>query len=480
MKASIYRLAIWVFLANTVQAQYQPIPLDPAQLRQDFQILKTNLEEFHPCLYTYTNKSQFDAVFQQIEAKLEAPMTALEFFRLLMPLHLAIRNNHTKIYPPNDYVEAATTTLPRLPIRLYWYQDSLFVTEDLSRENQIGVGSQITSINGEDALDVFQFLANQLSTDGFNRSYPYTLAGLGFSRYYAYFKGTPDEFLIEYKTAEGIPKKARIAGIPVPEIMATRKIRVKDSPRKDELDFRVQNKIGILRLSTFQIDPSSNITPRAYKTLLKSAFSELKSANIKTLILDLRGNGGGFPEAAYHLLSYLISEPVYPSKGEYALVGGISPPHHYEEDMFFKHFNRQPLKWDGEYYQVKGAARTKVKPKPLTYKGKLLVLINSRCASATTELLGQIASHCSATFIGEETGGNPATQVASDLLSLVLPNADLKVQLPVIRSVMNVTFENKGQGLMPDVLFRPRVEDILSGEDTLLKFALRQAQSPDD
>lgn len=474
---SFYLLFCWGLFLSNLKAQYTS-SLPSEQLQKDLNILRSELERVHPGLYTYTPKSELDALFEGISAQLDTAMTALQFYRLLMPLHRAIGNNHTKIYPPQDYVEALTSDLPRLPLRLYWYHDSLFVTEDVSRENQIGTGSQILSINGEDALSVFQYLANQLTTDGVNVSYPYTLTGLGFSRYYSYFKGTPETFLIEYKTPTGIQKEIRIAGIPVSEIMANRGVRIKKSAPKDVLHFQMQDRLGILRLSTFQIDPSSNITPKAYKSLLKSSFSKLASENIKSLILDLRDNGGGYPEAANHLLSYLISNTVYPTKGEYALVEGITSPHHYEEDMFFKHFNRQPLKWDGAYYQVKGAASTKIKPSTLSYNGKLLVLINSKCASATTELLGQIASQCSATFIGEETGGNPVTQVASDLLSLVLPNSRLKVQMPLIRSVMNVTFENDGHGLKPDIPFRPKIEDVLNGKDTLLELALRIAQSP--
>ncbi len=476
-KKLILGLVCWGLSSPAIEAQYPPAVLSPAELQQDLNILQTELQNVHPGLYTYTPKSKLDAIFKSIRTELDTPSTPLAFFRSLMPLHRAIGNNHTKIYPPDDYVDALTTQLPRLPLRLYWYQDTLFVTEDVSQENEIGQGSQIVSINGENALEVFRFLANQLTTDGVNLSYPYTLTGLGFSRYYGYFKGTPESFLIEYKTPEGIQKEMYMSGIPVPEIMANREARIKQGPPKDELHFSVQDGVGILRLSTFQIDPSSNSTPKAYKRLLKDTFSQLEADNIKTLILDLRDNGGGFPEAANHLLSYLISKPVYPSRGEYALVNSISAPHHYQEDMFFKHFHRQPLQWDGQYYQVKGAARTKVKPNTLTFTDKLLVLINSRCASATTELLGQIASHCSATFIGEETGGNPVTQVASDLLTLVLPNSQLKVQLPAIRSVMNVSFENEGYGLQPDIPFRPRVEDILAGKDTLLELALKLAQS---
>lgn len=471
-------LICWGILVSTTFAQYTPDALSPNQLQEDLRILRTELEKVHPGLYTYTPKSQLDAVFDNISMQLKEPLSALQFFRLLMPLHRAIGNNHTKIYPPEDYVRALTTDLPRLPLRLYWYQDSLFVTEDVSQENQIGQGSQITSINGEDALAVFRFLADQLTTDGHNLSYPFTLTGLGFSRYYGYFKGTPETFQIGYKTPAGIQKEISLRGIPVPEIMANREARIKKVAPKDEFDFQVENGVGTMRLSTFQIDPSSNITPKAYKAFLKSTFSRLANERIKSLVLDLRDNGGGFPEAANHLLSYLISETVYPSKGEYALVNGISPPHYYEEEMFFKHFNRQPLKWDGQYYQVKGAARTKVKPASTTFRGKLLVLINSRCASATTELLGQVASHCTATFLGEETGGNPVTQAASDLLTLVLPNSQLKVQMPMIRSVMNVTFENDGHGLKPDIPFRPSIRDVLSGKDTLLKLALKIAQSP--
>ena len=319
-KYTLCLLACWAIFVSVTFAQHKQDSLPPNLLEEDLNVLRTELESLHPGLYTYTPKLELDAVFDGIKAQLDHPMTALQFFRLLMPLHPAIGNNHTKIYPPQDYVKALTTHLPRFPFRLYWYQDSLFVTEDVSRENQIGPGSQILSINGERALSVFQFLAKQLTTDGYNLSYPYTLTGLGFSRYYGYFKGTPATFQIEYKTPSGIQKEVRVAGIPVPEIMANRQVRIKKMEAKDEFDFQVRNGIGILRLSTFQIDPSSNFTPKAYKTFLKSTFSRLANENIHSLVLDLRDNGGGFPEAANHLLSYLISETVYPSLGEHALV----------------------------------------------------------------------------------------------------------------------------------------------------------------
>lgn len=478
MKDLIYSIIIWMSLANSVQAQYKPIQLNPAQLQQDFHILRSNLEGVHPRLYTYTAKPQFDTIFKQIEAKLNTPMTALEFFRQLMPLHQAIRNNHTKIFPPQIYVDALTSALPRLPLRLYWYQDTLFVQEDFSREEQIGVGSSITSINGEDALAVFKFIAQQLSTDGYNTSYPYTITGQAFSRLYAYFKGTPNQFVIEYKNKEGVCKTAEIAAIPFAEIMAKREQQIESQPNKDEHSFRLEKGVGVLRISSFLIDPSRNIKPRQYKELLESTFNRLQAEKIETLILDLRDNGGGFPEAADRLLRYLISETVYPSKAEYALVKSIPTPHHFQEDFFFKHFHRQALKWGGQHYQIKGVDQIKVKPSPHAFQGKLVVLINAKCASATTGLLGQIASHTEAIFVGEETGGNPVTQVASDLLTLILPNSNLKVQLPVICSEMNVNFENKGYGLRPDIPFRPRIEAVLKGEDTLLEFALGLAQSP--
>jgi len=444
--------------------------LSTTQLKQDLGILRSNLEEIHPGLYSYTPKATLDSLFEAIELKLDKPMSALAFYRLVVPLHTYIRNNHTQISPPESYISALMTHLPRLPIKLYHRKDSIFVEEDFSMEQTIGAGALIKTINGKPIRTLFQQMLQWITTDGYNLSYPHFVAGYTFSRRYAYFYGTPSSYTIEFVDPSGLHKTATIQAITFDQIIANRDSLVGKKPApKPILDYQEKQGLAIMRVGSFQFDKSNEVKPAAYIKFLAESFKRIKEADIDTLVLDLRNNGGGFPEAANKLLAYLLRAPVHPIKGEYTQTKRIEAPHYFKEDFFLRHFNRQAKVWDGQQLNIRGADKVVVKPKKNAFSGQLYVLINARSASATGELIGQIKSHCNATFVGEESGGNPASIVANDLLTLVLPHSSVSIQLPAVWSILNVSFENKGRGIIPDIECIPTIEAILNNRDEAME-----------
>ncbi len=207
--------------------------------------------------------------------------------------------------------------------------------------------------------------------------------------------------------------------------------------------------------------------------MIKGVFQELKAKKIENLILDVRNNGGGYGEAADEVLRYLISAPIFPYKDEYAVVKKIPNPKHYEKDGFFKHFRRQPLVKKGDTYHIKNIELQRILPKKASYTGKLYVLQNAASASATGTFLGLVKSYTNATFIGEEAGGNPGETTANDLLRLTLPNSKVRVTIPVLRSVMNLSFDHKGHGVLPDYGAVPTIYDLLQRRDVALDLAYK-------
>ncbi len=55
-------------------------------LRQDFNQLRRILENEHCCLYEYTGKKEFDALFDERYKLIDRPMRYEEFFRIIAPL----------------------------------------------------------------------------------------------------------------------------------------------------------------------------------------------------------------------------------------------------------------------------------------------------------------------------------------------------------------------------------------------------------
>lgn len=468
--SKITLICLSLFLGPFSFGQERMPVLTPVQLKQDLGILKSNLEEVHPGLYTYTPKAKLDSLFATIERELDKPMTALAFYRLLLPLHTHIRNNHTSISPPESYVSALMTHLPRLPIKLYHRKDSIFVEEDFSDEQAIGAGALVKKINGKSILPLFHEMVQWISTDGYNLSFPHFVAGYTFSRRYAYFYDTPPSYTIEFVDRNGRHKSATIKAITFDQIIANRDALVGKKPApKPILDYQEKQGLAMMRVGTFQFDKSIEVKSAAYLKFLARSFKRIKEAGIDTLVLDLRNNGGGFPEAANKLLAYLITDPVRPIKGEYTQVKRIEAPHYFMEDFFLRHFNRQPKTWNGKQLSIKRADKVVVKPKKNAFTGQLYVLINARSASATGELIGQIKSHCKVTFVGEESGGNPVSIVANDLLTLVLPHSAVRIQLPAVWSILNVSFENKGRGIIPDIECIPSIDAVLNNKDEAME-----------
>lgn len=460
----------------TASAQKNDDLISVKYLKEDFQIFRTNLETVHPGLYQYTSKVVLDSIFKHIENGLIEPISSIDFYRRLLSLMRPIGNNHTDVEPSKSYVEVLQTEALRFPFRFYFRKDSLFVLEDVSNEYVIREGALIKKINGRDAKDLVCQMANWKDTDGYNYSLPLLSVTLAFSRKYALFFGTPDSFELEYVNQNGDTKRVNIKAIKFDKLIENKKARYPSNRLKKPEDyaFEIRNNIGVLSLRNFQ--PEGFKASLNYLRLLKNSFKELEQQNSRHLILDLRGNGGGFPEATYKLMSYLIEETFQPIKYEYANVKKIPNPEHYEKDLFFKHFQKHKFIKDGQHYLVKNADRIKVKPKSNAFQGKIYVLIDSRCASATGEFLGHLRSQTKAIFIGEEAGGNPVTQAAGDLLHLVLPHTQLHVQIPALRAHSNVNFEDTGRGVLPDYEVLPSIEDLLSGQDAVMEWTVRHIQ----
>src|SRR5262249_10849400 len=85
--------------ARAVQAAgYSQAPqLLPAQMQADFDLMSKALEEAHAGLYRYVSRPEIDRAFAAQRAKLDHPMSKIEFLAVLMETTAAIRCGHTGV-----------------------------------------------------------------------------------------------------------------------------------------------------------------------------------------------------------------------------------------------------------------------------------------------------------------------------------------------------------------------------------------------
>src|ERR1043165_7801186 len=95
---AIVFLFCWAKLSAQNYSPHRKIP--SADLRYDFKLMRSALEEAHPGLYSYHSKPWMDSLFDAALQHIDTAMTEDEFLRFLMPVVAEIRCGHTQLYRP--------------------------------------------------------------------------------------------------------------------------------------------------------------------------------------------------------------------------------------------------------------------------------------------------------------------------------------------------------------------------------------------
>jgi carboxyl-terminal processing protease len=181
--------------------------------------------------------------------------------------------------------------------------------------------------------------------------------------------------------------------------------------------------IGILSINRFGEDTSDAIM---------NATNSFLSKNVKGIVLDLRGNPGGFLETSVDVASYFVSDGVIVT----------------EE---FGDGNKQE-------YKAKGNARLKDIP--------LVVLIDGGSASAAEILAGALQDYGRAKLVGVKSFGKGSVQ---ELMPL---DKNTSLRLTVAEFVLPKGRHINHVGIEPDVLVELSNEDVEAERDPQLDKAL--------
>jgi len=172
------------------------------------------------------------------------------------------------------------------------------------------------------------------------------------------------------------------------------------------------------------------------ETKMQSALREYVNSHAKKLILDMRGNPGGFLQSAVAIASYIMPA------GEVVL-----------RENFGDSRAEQVYRSNGKTI------------KHLTPQG-MVILIDGGSASAAEILAGALSQHNYATLIGQNSFGKGSVQELIDLKS----GAALKVTIARWLTPNGTSISNGG--IAPDISVIRTPEQRLANEDPQLQTAL--------
>jgi carboxyl-terminal processing protease len=171
--------------------------------------------------------------------------------------------------------------------------------------------------------------------------------------------------------------------------------------------------------------------------LMAKAIGEYKASGLNKLVIDVRGNPGGYLDSAVDISSWFLNDGdvVVTERGK-------------------------------EYVNVHRASRGGHGEKPMGGKSHVVLLVDGGSASASEILAGALRDHKSATLIGSKTFGKGSVQELID----ITPETSLK--LTVARWVMpNGQFLTEG-GIEPDIKIDLTKEDAKAARDPQLDRAI--------
>lgn len=455
--------------------------ISPAKLTEDFNICKRALLEIHPGLYRYSSKDQIDSIFNHFEVVFSKPLSYQEAFLNFTRLTAAIKCGHTfpSFYNQVGFIkEVVLNQKDKLPFSFRVLDERIFITESILKDIEIPLGTEILSINGIPTRTLLQETAKLVKADGANIAKQYTdlnTFGVGgyFEMFDAYFPLLYPPVNQQYNIKITKPGATQAEELKVNSVDRQERSNalLKKNPnhitKADQLwklEFW-ENNTAYLQLGTFNVFQLSF----EWSNFLKNGFKEMKQRKIKNLVIDIRWNEGGQDEVLLFLGQNIIKQTIrVPQRQDlvrYRKISAELKPFLSTWDNTFFDLSTKTKAFNNEYYRFLGENVTEIQPLKNAFDGNIYLLINGSNSSATFYFAEIAKENKLATLIGEPTGGSQKGLNAGTMFFLRLPNSKIEVDIPIVGTFSE---DKPTGGIIPDILVKPTLEDLMKGNDRTL------------
>lgn len=426
------------------------------ELQEDFDFWRQRLEEKHPLLYYYQSKAFIDRQFDSILAKIDRPMSEMEFYRLISPMSGFIRDGHNTIRPSKHTIDTIRNSKHLLPLELDLVDSSMYIHWNLSTNSELKDGLQVTSINGISIETILTRLLEVLPSDGIHKQLARNTINENFRFYYHCHFGIKESYTVGFLDWNGVEKTCVIDGASLATIRGrTKELLPKPTHRKAIYLDSLDSLTALLRIASFDNHGLRKNHGQRFRHEISKDFKFLKSSHHENLIIDLRNNLGGNPNFVKFVLQHLFDESFV--QAERLIVVDDPTAEKFEQ--------RTKTKW----YPWFGIGS--FKPRRNHFTGSVYVLVDEGTFSASAALCSVLKKYNRAQFIGRETGGNPI--LLSGYLfktEWTLPHTHIQISPATHSSIYSNLETNAGFGLIPDYTIEKTVYDMLSPNDPELEF----------
>ena len=400
------------------------------------------------------DREAWDDYYIQLIDEVQQTPNDYEYYRLLEKFSARLKDGHTDIYMP-EAVRSRLTETDFGDYRIYLTNidgKAIVSYVNESKSEEIPVGSEILKVDGiETGKYIDQHVKPYIST-----SVEHILQDLGVSRMLKGALGTSVE--IEYRTPKNQIRKLLLT--------RSKAIEEKMEPAigsRELLEFKWLDKTtAYLALNSFGDD--------AIVEMFEEKLPEIAKA--KSIVIDLRNNGGGNTDIGVDILKYFVKDTVlygsrsstrkhiatYKAWGRWTqekdTIGnpGARDTYLAAKDLLIHDFDNKPWKIE--------------RPEQI-YVIPIVILFGHNTASAAEDFLIFVENQEHMVTIGEPSYGSTGQPYVFELPKGAAARVCTK------KDTYPDGREFVGYGIQPDILVKKKLEDFINDKDPVLMEALK-------
>lgn len=430
------------------------------QLKRDFNILVESIKDVHPSADFFIEEVVLDSLIEVGSLGITDSLTASAFHILVRAFIRNIRCGHTTARPSSNWYVEQKKSSKLLPFEVLIVKDKVYIRQAFDNDSLLLPGVELLFINDKPIKTIVADMRGIQEVDGYSTAYETKRIERLFRTYFLFLHGRHDFYQITYLDEYNQRRQTEVKG-------GLSKTKSSSLSTSNEANLEITgayfftpsdtDDLGVLKISSF--------TTKGYKKFYKAVFEAVEDQNINYLVLDLRGNGGGYFPNGNYLLRYLLADKFEMTfsrpKNKIKKQAGLRMD--FLSKLTKQAFNLMP---DQDKNDPNRNYAIHYRPmKKNAYNGKLYVLTDGGTFSMGSYVAAKLKHHTDCILLGSETGGGEMGSNAILMYNLTLPETGIRVRIPFYFLDHNVSIEEKGRGVIPTIEMQYSLEELLQGID---------------
>ena len=429
--------------------------------------LKETILDTHPAPFFYCPDSLFNAAYDQAMRLVQSPKTVLEFAQIINGFTRVIQDSHTALNP-RELLRLDSKKRKVSPFHLKEIGEKFYLSKILN--NAIPLGVEVLAINNKCIKELYDLTETLAPSEGPAISARKELIEVMMGLVFNLFNNSPSHSVnITY-----VHNKDTMISI-VPGIKLSRYFGRNSWYEKNDIEFSISDSIAYLGLKSFE-----SKRERKYKRVINSFFKKLSQQGISNVILDVRGNRGGYVLLLEHVLSYINANGEtfdlnylykrskldrFETLSRFKKLDFVKKALRvYPQGMISKEYDfyKSPM---GSMSSILYQKRL-TNPLDITYKGQCTLLTNGLSMSASVLLASWFKGHNRGKVIGTPCFGS-MQGTHGNAARIVLENSKIPITVSTLKlsSIKQPSIE-----ITPTKKIEYSVNDLIGGKDPFMGY----------